>query len=25
MDYEVFMVSRIREAYVESQDPTRAV
>ena len=25
MDYEVFMVSRIREAYVETQDPTRAV
>jgi putative drug exporter of the RND superfamily len=25
MDYEVFMVSRIREAYLETRDPTRAV
>jgi RND superfamily putative drug exporter len=25
MDYEVFMVSRIREAFVEMQDPTKSV
>jgi putative drug exporter of the RND superfamily len=25
MDYEVFMVSRIREAYLQTNDPTRAV
>ena len=25
MDYEVFMVSRIREAYVETDEPTKAV
>jgi RND superfamily putative drug exporter len=25
MDYEVFMVSRIREAYLQTHDPTRAV
>jgi uncharacterized membrane protein YdfJ with MMPL/SSD domain len=25
MDYEVFMVSRIREAFVETGEPTKAV
>jgi RND superfamily putative drug exporter len=25
MDYEVFMVSRIREAYLETNDPSTAV